>query len=137
MRRRFRVVGSENPANVFNDLNGLRQQQAAQPTEYRRRKMLEETFARIPHDRAHALARHNIGAPAWVILIELDRLILKQRGRNPVRLTNHRLKPAGIIGHVKARALRQLEAAEAISVPSRGGGGQSPLILHRWFPQQD
>ena len=135
MRRRFRVVGSQNPADVFNDLDALRREQAA-PTA-QRRQPLKETFARIPHDRAHTLARYGIGGPAWAILIELDRLILKGRGRNPVRLTNHRLKAAGIIGHVKSRALRQLEAAQVISVLSRGGGGHSPLVLHRWFPQQD
>jgi hypothetical protein len=135
VRRRFCVVGSENPADVFDDLDALRREQAA-PTP-QRRQPLKETFARIPHDRAHTLARHSIGGPAWAILIELDRLILKGRGRNPVRLTNHRLKPAGIIGHVKSRALRQLEAAQAISVLSHGGGGHSPLILHHWFPRQD
>jgi hypothetical protein len=86
---------------------------------------------------AHALACHHIGGPAWVILIELDRLIFKGHGRNPVRLTNYRLKPVGIVGRVKARALHQLEAAGAIRVMSRGGDGHSPLILHRWFSQQD
>jgi hypothetical protein len=129
------VVGSQNPADVFNDLDALRREQAA-PTA-QRRQPLKETFARIPHDRAHALARHGVGGPAWLILIELDRLILRERGRNPVRLTNHRLKAAGIIGHVKSRALSQLEAAQVINVLSRGGGGHSPLVLHRWFPQQD
>jgi hypothetical protein len=135
VRRLFRVVGSENPTDVFDDLDALRREQAARTPQ--RRQPLKETFARIPHDRAHALARYRIGGPAWVILVELDRLILKGRGRNPVRLTNHRLKAAGIVGHVKSRALRQLEAVQAIRVLSRGGGGHSPVILHRWFPQQD
>src|SRR6516162_3407596 len=52
MRRRFRVVG---PTDVFNNLDRLRQDQAEPPTDWRRSK-LKETFARIPHDRAHALA---------------------------------------------------------------------------------
>jgi hypothetical protein len=136
MQRRFRVVGSENPTDVFNDLDRLRQDQAKPPAHWRRSK-LKETFARIPHDRAHALARHRINGVAWIILIELDRLILKGRGRNPVRLTNYRLKSAGISRPVKARALRRLEAAGVIRVMSAGGSSYSPLVLHRWFPQQD
>lgn len=106
MRRRFRVVGSSNPSDVFNDLDALRCEQSNPAV--RRRPRLKETFTLIPHDCAQALARRRIGGPAWVILIELDRLILKERGRNPVQLTNHRLKDAGIIGNVKTRALRQL-----------------------------
>jgi hypothetical protein len=136
MRRKFRVVGSENPTDVFNDLKKLRQEQANPPADWRRSK-LKETFARIPHDRVQALANHGISGAAWVILIELDRLILKGRGRNPVRLTNHKLKPAGVLPDAKTRALSQLEAAGVIRVLHRGGHGQSPLILHRWFPQQD
>jgi hypothetical protein len=135
MRRRFRVVGSSNPSDVFNDLDALRREQSNPAV--RRRPRLKETFTLIPHNCAQALARRRIGGPAWVILIELDRLILKERGRNPVRLTNHRLKDAGITGNVKTRALRQLEAAEVISIVSKGGGGHSPLILHRWHPRQD
>ena len=102
MRRRFRVVGSSNPSDVFNDLDALRCEQSNPAV--RRRPRLKETFTLIPHDCAQALARRRIGGPAWVILIELDRLILKERGRNPVQLTNHRLKDAGIIGNVKTRA---------------------------------
>jgi hypothetical protein len=135
MRRKFRVVGSQNPTDVFNDLDALGRAQAA-PI-FTQKSRLKETFARIPHDRAHALACHGIGGPAWVILIELDRLIFIGRGRNPVRLTNHRLKAAGISSHVKSRALRQLEAAAVIRVLSAGGGGHSPVVLHRWFPEQD
>jgi hypothetical protein len=121
---------------VFNDLGKLRREHTEAPTHWRRSK-LQETFARIPHDRAQALAHRRICAAAWVILIELDRLILKERGRNPVRLTNYRLKPAGIARDAKARALHQLEAAGAVRVLSRGKDGRSPLVLHRWFPRQD
>jgi hypothetical protein len=137
MPRKFRVVGSENPEDVFDDLDALRREQAEPLTV--RRKPLKETFARIPHDQAQALARHNIGGPAWVILVELDRLILKGRGKNPVWLTNHRLGEAGIIRRTKAHALQQLEAAGVIRVVSRAerGRGHSPLVLHLWFPRQD
>jgi hypothetical protein len=120
---------------VFDDLSTLRQEHAAPSADWRRAR-LKETFARIPHDRAQVLAHHRISGAAWIILIEVDRLILKGRGRNPVQLTNYRLKPAGISRFTKARALRQLEAAGAIRVLS-GADGRAPLVLHRWFPQQD
>jgi hypothetical protein len=92
--RRFRVVGSENASDIFNDLDALRREQAEPPTA--RRARLKETFARIPHDRAQGLVQHRLGYAAWGILVELDRLILLGRGRNPVRLTNYRLKELGI-----------------------------------------
>src|SRR5215510_12999324 len=108
MRHRFRIVGPGDDASVFDDLNGLRHAQR-QPVMLHRAR-LTETFARIPHDRALALYRY-LGGPAWVLLIELDRLILKGHGRNPIKLTNHRLKSVGLTGRRKKRALHQLETA--------------------------
>jgi hypothetical protein len=135
MRRKFRIVGSEDPVDVFDDLDALRQAQTAPQTAPQRRAQLRETFARIPHDRAIELARHNIGGPAWLILIELDRLILKSRGKNPIRLTNRNLRAAKVTNHTKTRALRQLEAAGVIRVVEQNRG-QSPLVIHLWFPLQ-
>jgi hypothetical protein len=100
-----------------------------------RRQRLKETFARIPHDRARHELKH-IGAPAWRLLIEIDRLILKNRGKNPVRLSNQYLRSVGVTRHSKTRALRQLEAAGVIRVMS-SGKGRAPLITHLWFPIQD
>ena len=71
VRRRFRVVGSQNQADVFNDLEGLRREQAAPSGQ--RRQPLKETFARIPHDRAHTLARLRIGGPASAAMTSLER----------------------------------------------------------------
>jgi hypothetical protein len=136
MRRKFRIIRSEDPVDIFDDLDALRQAQTAPQTiAPQRRVRLKETFARIPHDRAVELARHDIGGPAWLILIELDRLILKSRGKNPIRLTNRNLKAAKVTNHTKARALRQLEAAGVIRVVARQRG-KSPLIIHYWFPLQ-
>ena len=92
--------------------------------------------ARIPHDRGLALYQHKIGLAAWAVLIELDRLVLKAGGKNPVRLWSTRLRDAGIKEHVRARALRQLEAAGVIKVHHRGNG-LSPWVTHLWYPTQD
>ena len=132
-RPKLRLVGSPDPTDVFDDLTTLRQEQ--QTPGSRRRPRLTETFARIPHDRALALYRH-IGGSAWVLLIELDRLILKGRGRNPVKLSSARMNAAGLNRHSRLRALRQLEAAGVVRVERRGRG-QSPWVTHRWFPRQD
>jgi hypothetical protein len=133
----LRLVTPAKPAeNIFDDLDALRKKQSApQSGRIVRRARLKETFARIPHDRAVELVR-KIGGPAWLILIELDRLILKGRGRNPVRLTNRNLKRAGVVDHTKMRALQKLEAAGVIHVVSREKG-KSPLVAHLWFPLHD
>jgi hypothetical protein len=132
-RPKLRLVGTASPTDVFDDLTALRQEQQAPGT--RRRARLTETFARIPHDRALALYRQ-IGGPAWVLLFELDRLILKGRGRNPVTLSSARMNAAGLGRHSRKRALRQLEAVGVIRVERRGKG-QCPWVTHFLFPRQD
>jgi hypothetical protein len=100
-----------------------------------RRQRLTETFARIPHARAVELARHRVSGPAWFILVELDRLVLKARGRNPIRLINRNLRTAGIHRNTKTRALQQLEAAGAIRIMETRPG-RPPLVAHLWYPLQ-
>jgi hypothetical protein len=102
-----------------------------------RRARSIETFARIPHDRALELSRqHRLSGTAWVVLIELDRLILKHRGQNPVRFVSSRLRGAGLTSYTRSRALRQLAAAKVIKVERRGQG-LGPWVTHFWFPLQD
>jgi hypothetical protein len=132
-RPKLRLVGTASPTDVFDDQAVLRQEQQVPGS--RRRARLAETFARIPHDRALALYRQ-IGGPAWVLLFELDRLILKGPGRNPVKLSSARMDAAGLGRHSRKRALRQLEAIGVIRVERRGKG-QRPWVLHLWFPRQD
>ena len=132
-RPRLRLIGSPDPADIFDDLPTLRQEQRTPGPERRRRTT--ETFARLPHDRALALYRH-IGGPAWAVLIELDRLILKGRGKNPVELSSARMNAAGLNRHARLRALRQLEKAGTVRV-ERHGRGRSPWVLHLWFPRQN
>jgi hypothetical protein len=118
---------------VFDDLAALRQEQSAAAP--RRRQRTTETFARVPHDRALALYRR-IGGPAWVLLVELDRLILKGRGRNPVTLSSPQLKAIGFSRHSRRSALRQLEQAEVVRT-EQCGNGRRPKVFHTWYPRQD
>ena len=129
MRRKFRVVKSNDPAAVFDDLDALRTMPPV-PTE---RARMTETFARFPHERALALCGR-IDANGWMILIEIDRLILKARGRNPVRLTNHRMQELDISRESKRYHLRRLEAAGVIKVQSEAR--KWTLVTLLWFPTQ-
>jgi hypothetical protein len=137
-RSRLRLVSPHDPANVFDDLDALRRAQtapaaSAEPTfPKQRRQRSIETFARFPHERA--LTLHAINGAGWRILVELDWLILKGRGRNPVRLTNHRLRGLGISRWNKLRQLRRLEAAGVVRVQTEGR--KWTVVTHLWFPAQ-
>jgi hypothetical protein len=128
-RRHLRLVSDKDSSTVFDDLEGLQHEQRL-PTH--RRGHSRETFARIPHEKAFQLCRRQISWAAWALLIELDRIILKGGGRNPVKLWSPRLRALGIRGERRQRALRQLEAAGVISVRRRRHG-PSPLVAHHWF----
>jgi hypothetical protein len=79
-----------------------------------------------------------ISSAGWMIMIELDRLILKGEGKNPVRLSNVRLRELGIINRkTKYRQLHLLEQTGAIKVLSEEQSSASLLVLHLWFPEQD
>jgi DNA-binding GntR family transcriptional regulator len=116
---------------VFDDLDALRAGMPAVTTGKRTRTT--ETFARFPHDRALAMPT-SISNAGWKILVELDRLILKGRGRNPVRLTNHRLRELGISRKTKQYQLRRLEAAGLIKIETQQRKGT--VVTHLWFPEQ-
>jgi hypothetical protein len=121
------------PSSVFDDLNALRQdgeQLKKQMKASNKRARSEETFARIPHHRGLRLYK-KIDAAAWVILIELDRLILTSKGQNPIPLTNQRLYDIGMSRNAKFKALRQLEQAGVIKVVRQERG--TVLVTHLWF----
>jgi hypothetical protein len=124
------------PANNDDDIfeRELRSESTGKPAS-RRRERSAETFARIPHDKALELYRYDISSAAWVTLVELDRLILKRGGQNPVRLNSSRLRNVGIRHSVRQRALRQLKAAGVIKVKYRGNG-LAPWVTHLWHPLQ-
>lgn len=130
MVRKFRVVKND-PSGVFDDLDALRARMPAVTMDKRTRTT--ETFARFPHDRALAMPT-SISNAGWKILVELDRLILKGRGRNPVRLTNHRLRELGISRETKQYQLRRLEAAGVIKIETQQRKGA--VVTHLWFPEQ-
>jgi hypothetical protein len=123
MRRKpkLHLVGQD-PANIFEDLDQLR---ADLTTPTQQRKRTTETFARIPHDKALAL---KISGHAWLVLIELDRIILKSRGRNPVRFWSPRLRAIGLHYQARARALWHLE--RGVILIKRRGPGRSPWVFH-------
>jgi hypothetical protein len=124
------MMKTVDPAAVFDDIDALRE---AIPAVAAKRARSAETFARFPHERALALPA-SISNAGWKILVELDRLMLKGRGRNPVRLTNHRLRELGIGRMTKQRQLRQLETAGVIEVQSRARAWTE--VAHLWFPLQ-
>jgi hypothetical protein len=120
----------QDPTDIFNDMQELRQTLAVPSI---RRPRLTETFARIPHDKALAL---HISGAAWRVLIELDRIILKHRGQNPVKFVSTRLRAVGLTGGTRRRALQQLVVAGVILVEQRGRG-MHPWVTHLWYPSQD
>jgi hypothetical protein len=143
-RPRLRLVseGEGDATSIFDDVDKLRDafeapspRSSAQPEgPLRSRRPREvETFARIPHDRAMELYRRRIGDAAWAALIELDRMILAQRGKNPVCFWSPRLRDAGLTKHTRKRALQRLEAAGVVTVEQRGRG-LGPLVTHLWYP---
>jgi hypothetical protein len=125
----MRLVGTHDPTHIFKDLDALRAQNKVPKC----RAKIGETFARIPHDRGLALYR-SVGGPAWAILIELDRLILKARGKNPIELKGSNLNIAGMSPYTKRRGLNLLATAGVIEVQSRRG--KPPLVLHTWYPHE-
>jgi hypothetical protein len=128
---RLHLVG-EDPADAFNDLDKLREQFTTPGP----RKKSSATFARIPHDEGLELGRLKISGAAWTVLIELDRLVLKGGGRNPVHLWSPRLRKIGIGDQTRARALHQLEVAGVVKVkPGKRGSGS--WVTHLWYPRQD
>lgn len=131
MQRKLRLVGSHDPTDIFKDLDALRAQNKSAP---KRRERCAETFARIPHDRALALYQHIGGAP-WAVLVELDRLILKGHGQNPVALSGRKVRKLSGMSHATIRrALDKLAAAGVISIQPRRG--KAPLVTHAWYPPE-
>jgi hypothetical protein len=134
-RPKLHLVGND-PADVFEDMDALRKAQPETPSptfQRRYRPRAAEYFARIPHNKGRALGRLQISGTAWWLLVELDRLIFENRN-NPVKLTAHSLKAAGISRYAKIRALRQLARTGVISIERMPG--RALLVTHHWYPLQ-
>jgi hypothetical protein len=93
-------------------------------------KKFDGTYARIPHDRGLRLAKR-IGNPALAVLLVLEHVV-HHAHTNRVTLTNGLLEQYGISPQSKIRGLRQLAAAEVISVGKRGQF-ESPIVTHHWY----
>jgi hypothetical protein len=130
-RPKLHLVGQD-PTDIFEDLDQLR---ADLTSPRQRRQRITETFARIPHDKGLALYRHRLSGAAWVLLIEIDRLILKAGGNNPVPLSSTRLRAIGLKAGNRMRTLRELETAGVILIKRRGRG-HSPWVFHTWYPKR-
>lgn len=98
-----------------------------------RRPLASKPFARIYLDVADRLFEHRVGCAAWRLLIEIDRLVLTQRGRNPVLLYSRRLRTLGLADKARHRALRQLVKAGLIEV-RLSNRGLSPWVRHLGYP---
>jgi hypothetical protein len=133
-KRRFHVVKTNDPAAVFDDIDALREIQTAAPAaptfQRQRQKRNTEYFVRIPIERARPLK--HLSGTAWWLWIELEWLVFKSHGRNPVKLTSH--STPGLSRFAKARALQQLVRAGVIFIEQKPGC--APLVTLRWHPIQ-
>ena len=118
-RAKLYLVGQD-PADIFDDLDKLKSDLTTPPE---RRARATETFARIPHDKALALHKYRLSSAAWVVLIELDRLILKRRGQNPVRFASTQVARDRDQGQTRTQALRQLAGRRGPGRASRARFG--------------
>jgi hypothetical protein len=127
----------DDTTNVFDNLDALRKEteQLDMPKSTGKRARSQETFARIYHDRALQLYGR-IGAAAWVVLIELDRLILESSGhQNPIPFNHDRLFAVGMTRSAIYKALRQLQKAKVIQVKHWGRHAKDvTLVTHLWYP---
>jgi hypothetical protein len=123
--------------SIFDDMDAVRRDAAQlkppSSPKHKKRQRSSELFARIPYDRAFRLHKR-ISAAAWIVLIELDRLMLTSaKGRNPFEfnpdhlLTNLRIGRATVY-----RCLHQLEKAKVIKVDWQRG--KEAAVTHLWYP---
>jgi hypothetical protein len=99
-----------------------------------RRKLanITKSWAPIPHHQGLELAKR-IGVPALAVLLALQHAIHAAKS-NRVKLTNDLLRRYGITRQAKNRGLRQLVAAEVISVEWNGQRA-APLVTHHWYTE--
>ena len=90
------------------------------------------TFARIPYEQGMQLAGRQPRNVLLAVLLELDRQVFANYGKNPVALATATLRKHGFDHKGKCRALGQLQAAGMVSVAWRGR--RSPLVTVRWRP---
>lgn len=128
----LRIVGAEDRVDpLFTDYGPV----AGASTHSSRRPSSPQLFARVYLDDADRLFKHRASGAAWRVLVEIDRLILAQRNRNPVRLYSPRLRRAGLTRATRKRALQQLVKAGLIEI-EQNSRGLSPWVRHLGYPVQ-
>jgi hypothetical protein len=107
---------------------------SAAPASRKRRKAakLGETWAKIPHHQGLELAKRT-GNSVLAVLLILEAAVHDAHG-NQVELTNGLLKLYKIQRQAKNRGLRQLAAAEVVSVEWRGR--KAPVVTHHWYTKR-
>ena len=100
----------------------------------RRRKPVQdgETWAKIPHNRGLKLAKQTKNS-VLAVLLALESAVYDARC-NQVKLTNHQLNTYKISRQAKIKGLRQLIAAEVVSV--EWNGLEAPVVTHHWYTKQ-
>jgi hypothetical protein len=94
-----------------------------------RRAKSAGTWAQIPHDRGLKLAKR-LGNPVLAVLLALEQAVHDARS-NCVKLTNELLGRYRISQQSKNRALRQLVAADVVTVEWHGRA--APTVTHHWY----
>jgi hypothetical protein len=137
-KRKLRLIPLHDPASIFDDLEALRKATAASPATKRgeapafkaqKRARTAEIFARIPLERARKQL-YGLDS-AWALLVELDHLVFKGSGRNPVKLTTKALQASGLTRRRVQQGLNRLERAGVVAVERKRG--RCPLVLHHWY----
>jgi hypothetical protein len=96
-------------------------------------KTQKATFVKIPYKEGMQIADHCNDA-LLAVLLELTRLTFIGFGRNPVELSNAKLRSVGVTPESKRKTLLRLEKTGLISVERRGL--KAPLVTLKWLPIQ-
>jgi hypothetical protein len=98
----------------------------------RRRPRAETTFVRLPYQQITQLYGR-LSAAAFHVMVELDHQHFKNRGKNPLKLTNQTdLAAAGMRRNTKVKALRELQDAGLITLQKEGKGAF--VVTMSWHP---
>jgi hypothetical protein len=98
----------------------------------RRRPLAETTFVRLPYQQITQLYGR-LSVAAFHVMVELDHQHFKNRGKNPLKLTNQtNLATAGMRRNTKVKALRELQDAGLITLQKEGKGAF--VVTISWHP---
>jgi hypothetical protein len=97
-----------------------------------RRPRAETTFVRLPYQQITQLYGC-LSVAAFHVMVELDHQHFKNRGKNPLKLTNQtNLATAGMRRNTKVKALRELQDAGLVILQKEGNGAF--VVTISWHP---